>query len=378
MTMAAGKCEGGLKGPAFRGVGRLATPIADRTWSVSRPGPAVLALVLLANGCGGRVLHESWEPLEWEGPFAGQVDYIIGDVKDAPLRYEFRNVSREAVRFVGARPDCKCTSVELPKGEFGPGRSGTIGFRLNLADGPEHVVGSRVYVEYMCGSRAFARVLEFAVNKRRPLESVPEIVELKATPSKGGGRCTGQVTFTRFTKPGRRYEDFQISQAGVQGDIVIGKDEGWGPDEREGGFLKSSRTLHLAAGALAPPSGTARLAIFAGSPPIGKGVLEIRWSQENLVAMEPETLMISKDHPTCKLTITSHNGPPSRIGWEMPEGFAAATGQSDPSKPLEVSVSLKNGAAPAEMPRTEVFNVLVCYGERTVKLTGTIVVLSRP
>jgi hypothetical protein len=70
----------------------------------------MLALAIFLPGCGSARTNSTEEPLTWEGPLTEQVDYMVGDAKPALLRYEFCNRSKDAVRFLDATPDCRCTA----------------------------------------------------------------------------------------------------------------------------------------------------------------------------------------------------------------------------------------------------------------------------
>lgn len=347
---------------------RVRVPVSIR-WT------ALIALAILP-GCGPANTAVDREPLEWTGPLADEVDYLAGDPnRSALVRYEFRNVSPDVVQFVEGRADCRCTSVKLPDGEFGPGARGEIQFTLDISDAPGRLVASKAFIGYQHGTSRRARILDLAVNKRRPLEIEPEIVELK--PAAGDMR-EGQVVLTRFTKPGQPFNDYRMTSADLVGDVRMLKDSGWGPETKDGGFLKSSRTIALGTSNIAR-SGNARLNIFLGEPPVGIASVPIRWSREETASMVPETVLISPDRPSPRVTVESPLGRPIKLTWDLPQGIRVEGSESANSGArIVATLGVAKDRSRAVETWTGPFGVLVECGDKKVRLEGTIIILAKP
>ena len=196
-----------------------------------------------------------------------------------------------------------------------------ITFRLNIDDTPTHLVASRSYVRYLCGSKEYARVIDLAVDERRPLEAKPAIARLVAVASPEGSCCEGSLELARYTTPRASVRRVRISPTDLDGDVSISKDGGWSPPEQDAGYLKSVRRLSLRTKPTAASSGTAKLNLVSGEPPVPRDSIAIHWSHEALALMEPRTVLISKDRPSCRIQIVSHIGRPRNVTWKVPEGF---------------------------------------------------------
>jgi len=336
----------------------------------------LLIPLAILPGCGRANSAGDREPLEWTGPLADEVDFLVGDPKRSALvRYEFRNISPDVVRFVEGRADCRCTSVRLPDGEFAPGARGELQFTLDISDAPGHIVASKAFIGYQHGSSRRARILDLAVNKRRPIEVEPEIVVLKAAE---GNLCEGQVVITRFAKPGRPFNDYRITPAGLVGDVQFASDSGWGESMKDGGFVKSSRTISLRTSSMLR-SDNARLNIFLGEPSVGIAAIPIRWSREESASMSPETVMMTRDHPNPRVTVESPLSKPMKLTWNLPPGIRLETSETSAGGARVVATlgagkDRKRGSE----PWTESFSVMVECGENKVQLEGTIIGLPHP
>ncbi|MGC8642724.1 MAG: hypothetical protein ACP5XB_22935 [Isosphaeraceae bacterium] len=352
----------------------MARTTGKRVWWCAGRQAVLIALILLACGCGRTVLHEPGEPLEWTGPLAENFNYIVGDANDAPLRYEFRNVSRETVRFVEARPDCKCASVDLPKGEFGPGTWGTIGFQIGLSDGPDRVVGSHVLVEYRCGSRTGARLLDLAVNKRRMLEPSPEILDLKPADNDPSGSCAGTLKLTQYSKPGRDF--LPLTDWRLDGNVFIAHDSGWGAVQKDGGFIARSKTVEIRTKpSVIDATGTARLSASCGDIFRSTSV-PICWSRTDAVKMSPDTVILRSSEPGARIVLDGSRSRPKVLDLSFPPGVRAEPGP-DPGSANRLVLSVRRDTAGAAQhaAHTSPFSVTVECGGRRVLFRGSILML---
>jgi Protein of unknown function (DUF1573) len=338
-----------------------------------------LGLVPLLFGCESSSTPTPPEPLAWEGPFADRVDYLVGESESALVRFEFRNTSRRSVHFAEVKADCRCTSAGLPEGEFAPGSGGALEFHIHIDDTPDQIVGSNAFAGYACGTEMFGHLFQIAINKRRKLVASPPSVELVAKASGEATLCEGRLELTRYTLKDRPFDEYRVRSEDVVGELAIVSDEGWGPIVQDGGFKKQTRGLLLRTKPGAPPSGTARVSILAGEQQLSVDTVGVQWCQENLASMEPKTVLVSKGFGGCQIRVVSHIGPPRDISWALPDGFAMSrTAGLDPAQEARVTLSLNKGAEPTNYPKTEPFAVIVKCGEKTVRLTGTIVMLGPP
>jgi hypothetical protein len=344
-------------------------------WGLS----VIAAWTLSFAGCGEAQSSGTDEPLVWEGPLAEKVDYLVGDGRPALVRYSFSNASKERVRFIEAKASCRCTSVELPKEDFPQGSSGAITFRLGIDDTPGHLVSSEGYVGYSCGNRNYAHVVRLAVNKRRPLEWVPRDLVLEEIGDAPSSHCQGWLELTRYTTPGHPFRDYRFAPSSLEGGASIVEDSGWGPVEQDAGYRRSTRRMLIRTKPNAPTSGTARLNLAVGDPPIGEDSVRIRWSRQNAASIEPETVLLSADRPNCRVHIVGQIGTPRDVSWKVPSGIEVVrSGDSQLEGDISVLLSLSKSVLKSKYPLTEPFTVVLNYGDHSSELAGTIVVLSAP
>jgi hypothetical protein len=337
-----------------------------------------LVLVLFAAaGCAGAARSGEGDPLQWGDPVASELDFLVGEVDRAAIRFPFRNAANRPIRFLEGKTDCKCTSISLPKGEVAPGATGELEILIEVSDGEDRVVVSRNLVTYSCGGRRYGHVLDAGLNKRRLAEAQPAVLELTpAADDPAEGSCAGTVVLVQYTKPGREFAE--LTNWNVEGDVFVARDGGWGRPERDGGFLRRSRAVEFRTKASAADvTGTARLSALCGERRPAALRVPIRWARPELVTLEPKTVVLAGDRPTCEVVVSGKAGRPTLRAWELPAGVQVdhvASGGPGPNR-LVTTLRLVGRAAEGRRPRTEPFRVTVECAGKEVRLGGTMLIL---